>query len=230
MFVITLFGLFVLVISASFHEVAHGWVAYKLGDNTAKDAGRLTLNPIAHLDPFGSVLLPLMLVMSGTPFLIASAKPVPVNPYNLSDKRYGGLKVSLAGPMSNLLLAIIFGLVARFVPLTVFVKTSLVISYFKGDFEQLFGLMQGSFVASIFVMSIVFCVINLILMIFNLVPIPPLDGSKILMPFLSADWQIRMHKIEPYGFFIIIGLLAIGAFSFISPLLLSLFSLITGLS
>lgn len=227
--IIPLFGLFVLVVSASFHEFAHGWVAFCLGDTTAKDAGRLTLNPLAHLDPFGSVLLPLFLLMSGSPFLIASAKPVPVNPYNLSDKRFGTLKVSLAGPMSNLFLAIIFGLMARLSVLSSTVKISLVNSYLSGNSDQLFLLMKGSFMASIFVMSIVFCVINLILMIFNLIPVPPLDGSKILIPFLSADWQIRMYKIEPYGFFIIIGLLMIGLFDFLSPILISVFSLITGL-
>src|SRR5271157_1248941 len=113
---ITIFSLIVLLFSVIIHELAHGYVAYSLGDPTAKYAGRLTLNPLKHLDPFGSIILPLLLFIAGSPFLFGWAKPVPINPYNFTDKKYGEIKVSIAGPASNLLLAIFFGLILRFIP------------------------------------------------------------------------------------------------------------------
>lgn len=229
---IIIFTIVVLVISASFHEFMHGWVAFKLGDNTAKDAGRLTMNPIAHLDPFTSVLLPLMLVLSNSPFFIAAAKPVPYNPYNLKDQKYGDMKVALGGPGSNLLLAISFGVIARLITIPATVKMSLITGYltgyFSGNYDLLLNMMQSSLASSIYVMSIIIVFINLLLMIFNLIPVPPLDGSKILVTFLPTDWKIKFYRIEPYGFFIIIFLLLAGLFSFIWPILIYLFSLIVG--
>ena len=117
--IITIFSLVILLFSVIIHELAHGYVAYSLGDPTAKYAGRLTLNPIKHLDLFGSIILPLLLFFSHSPFLFGWAKPVPVNPYNFSDKKYGEIKVSIAGPASNLSLAIIFGLILRFLPYSI---------------------------------------------------------------------------------------------------------------
>ena len=225
---IILFSIFALIMSAVFHEYAHGWVAYKLGDNTAKNEGRLTLNPIAHLDPVGSIILPLLLVFSNSPFFIGWAKPVPYNPYNLRDRKYGDLKVALGGPATNLILAIGFGLIARLIALPLLLKQNLVISYLQGNYEILLEAMQGSLLTSVFVMSVIFCFINLLLMIFNLIPIPPLDGSKVLMAFLPADWQIGLRKIEPYGFFIIIFLLMFGFFRLLWTPLIILFSLIIG--
>jgi Zn-dependent protease len=226
---IILFAIFALIISAIFHEYAHGWVAYKLGDPTAKNAGRLTLNPIYHLDPVGSIILPLLLIISNSPFFIGWAKPVPYNPHNLRDQRYGELKVAIGGPGTNFILALIFGLVARFIALPLLLKQNLVISYLQGDYSFLLEQMQGSLIISIFVMSVIFCFINLLLMIFNLIPVPPLDGSKVLMSFLSYDWQIKMRQIEPYGLFIIIFLLFFGLFKFIWPILIFLLTLITGM-
>ncbi len=218
----------ILIISAVFHEYAHGWVAHKLGDDTAKNAGRLTLNPINHLDPVGSIILPLLLAFSGTGFILGWAKPVPYNPYNLRDPKYGDLKVAIGGPAANLIIAVIFGIVARLTPIAAGLKQTLVVGFLRGNNDYLLAQMHGSFITSVFVLAVIFCFINLLLMIFNLVPIPPLDGSKVLMAFLPYNWQIKMHKIEPYGFFIIIFLLMFGFFSLIWPLLIFLFSLIVG--
>ncbi|MEA3463525.1 MAG: site-2 protease family protein [Patescibacteria group bacterium] len=226
---ILLFTIFALIMSAILHEYAHGWVAYKLGDNTAKDAGRLTLNPIAHLDLFGSIILPLLLIMSKTGFIIGWAKPVPYNPYNLRDQKYGDLKVAIGGPATNFLLAILFGLIARLMPLSAILKQNLIVNYFSGNHDFLLNQMHGSMIVSIFVLSIIAVFINLLLMIFNLIPIPPLDGSKVLMTFLSADWKAKFHRVEPYGIFIILFLLMFGFFSLIWPVLLFLFGLIVGL-
>ncbi len=153
-----LFLYLIVILSAIFHEYAHAWAALYLGDPTAKNAGRLTLNPIAHIDPFGTVLLPLFLLFTGGIF-IGYAKPVPFNPYNLSDQKYGEAKVAAAGPISNILIALIFSVVIRFVALPQF--WGMAVSY------------------------IIF--INIILALFNLIPIPPLDGSKLLRAFTSFD-------------------------------------------
>lgn len=224
---ITILLIIALIASAIFHEYAHGWAAFKLGDNTAKDAGRLTLNPLAHLDPFGSVLMPFLLVLMHSPFFIAYAKPVPYNPYNLRDQRWGDLKVAIAGPATNLLLALASGLVTHLLPIVSSTKIALLTGFFSSDNASLLAAMQGSFVSVIYVMCIVFCYINLLLMIFNLIPIPPLDGSKVLLSFLPYNWQMKFYKIEPYGLLIVLFLLMFGAFDFIlGPLLGLIFSLI----
>ena len=204
------FFIAVVIFSAIIHEYAHGWVAYKLGDKTAQLAGRLTLNPIPHLDPIGSILLPFLLVFSGSPFVLGWAKPVPYNPYNLSDPKYGDLKVALGGPGSNFLVAVFFGLLARFMAVPALLKTELINGLLQGNFDFILNQMSGSLLVSVFIMSLAICFINLILMFFNLIPIPPLDGSKILMTFLPADWQIKFRQIEPFGIFIVLALLFIG--------------------
>ncbi|MCX6799673.1 MAG: site-2 protease family protein [Candidatus Falkowbacteria bacterium] len=218
----------ILMISAIFHEYAHGWMAFKLGDNTAKNEGRLTLNPIAHIDIFGTILLPLLLIISKAGFMIAWAKPVPYNPNNLNNQKYGDMLVAVAGPATNFVLAIFFGLIARLNPIPLASKYLLVNSMSNGD--ALLSAMNGSILASIFVMSIIFCMINLALMIFNLIPVPPLDGSKILATFLPYRLQMEMHKLEPYGIFIIILLLSINFFNFIWPIISFLFATLIGLN
>ena len=223
------FAVVALVMSAVFHEYAHGWAAYKLGDETAKMNGRLTLNPIPHLDPLGSVILPLLLVFSGSPFVLGWAKPVPYNPYNLKDPKYGDLKVAIAGPATNFILAVFFGLLARFTAPSGEMKSSLINSFFQGDYQMVLAEMSGSLLISVFVMSLIACFVNLILMIFNLLPVPPLDGSKILMTFLPPDWQIRFQQIEPYGIFIVLILLFLGLIQLIFVPLIILFSLLVGL-
>lgn len=226
---ITFFLILALIISAIFHEYAHGYAAYRLGDDTAKNAGRLTLNPMAHLDPVGSVLLPLLLILSKVGFVIGWAKPVPYNPYNLRDPKYGDLKVALAGPGTNLLIALFFGLVARFSPLSGLAKRELILAFLSEKYDIILAQLQGSFFSSIFILASIVCFVNLILMLFNLIPIPPLDGSKILLTFLPYRWRVKYYQIEPYGFFIIIFFLYLGVFNLIlSTLLLSLFTNIIG--
>lgn len=223
-----IFAIAAVIMSAILHEIAHGWVAYQLGDDTAKNAGRLTLNPVPHLDPLGSIILPLLLVFSGSPFVLGWAKPVPYNPYNLKDPKYGDLKVALAGPGTNFLLAVFFGLVARFIAPTALVKHNLVVSFLNGSFQTVLGDMSGSLLISIFVMSVIICFVNLILMLFNLIPIPPLDGSKVLMTFLPPDWRIKFQQIEPFGIFIVLFLLIFGFIDLIFYPLLFLMRILIG--
>lgn len=189
-------GIFLVIIimfSAVIHEVMHGVAADKLGDPTARYAGRLTLNPIPHLDMFGSILLPLLFVLSNSPIFFGWAKPVPYNPYNLRPGRFSEAIVAGAGPFSNLVIALIGGLVIR---------------------SDVFAAAN----------DIIFLVVrvNVMLCIFNLIPIPPLDGSKVLEAFLLgplqrayAGWrhQMEMNPFLGMGIVLIIILLAGGAFS-----------------
>ena len=168
---------FLLIIpSAILHEYMHGWVADRLGDPTARYAGRLTLNPKAHIDPWGTILMPLLLFFAtGGRFLFAYAKPVPFNPYNLKYQRFGPLMVAIAGPLSNLFLAFIFGLTVRF-----------------GGVTNL----------TPFFSAIVYT--NVLLAVFNLVPIPPLDGSKVLYALLPDSlWKVKT-TLEQYGIWLLL--------------------------
>lgn len=175
--VVSLFYLAVVIPSAIIHEYMHGWVADRLGDPTARYAGRLTLNPKSHIDLWGTILLPLLLYFStGGRFLFAYAKPVPYNPYNLKNQRTGPVWVALAGPFSNLFLAFIFGILVRFMPL--------------GDM-------------TIFLLIIVYA--NVGLAIFNLLPIPPLDGSKVLYALLPDSLANIKQTLDRYGFVILIA-------------------------
>ncbi len=201
---IVIFEIIVLVFSAIIHEYMHGWMADRLGDPTAKNLGRLTLNPIPHIDLFGSIILPLVLVFSGAGFVLGWAKPVPFNPNNLRDQKYGAAKVAAAGPMANLIVALFFGLLIRFLGGWLLNINPVLLDFFA---------------------IIVF--INLLLLVFNLVPIPPLDGSKVLMPFLPYSWQIKYASLERFGFFLVL-LFVIFAFSLIAPIIYFLFSLLVG--
>lgn len=195
---IIIFQVVVLVFSAAVHEYMHGWMADRLGDPTAKLAGRLTLNPIKHLDWFGSLLLPFMMIASNVGFAFGWAKPVPYNPYNLRDKKYGEAKVALAGPMGNFILAFVLATIWRFVE--------------SGNSEFAFLLQIAVY-------------INLLLMIFNLVPIPPLDGSKILAAFLPFRLRMQYLSLERFGFFIVLAFVIFG-FSYIVPIINYLFRLL----
>lgn len=176
---IYLFIIIVFLFSVIIHEVAHGAVANHLGDTTAKDAGRLNLNPLRHLDPIGSVIVPLFLYLSssvaGGGVIFGWAKPVPINPYNFRDRKWGEMKVAAAGPLSNLSLALVFGLFLRFLPLT-------------PSFVEMFS-------------YIVF--INIQLAVFNLLPIPPLDGSHIFLAFIPGLERFKMF-FQSYGFFLLV--------------------------
>ena len=201
---IVVFQIIVLVFSAIIHEYMHAWMADRLGDPTAKDLGRLTLNPIPHIDIFGSIILPFVLVITGSGFVIGWAKPVPFNPNNLRDKKYGSAKVALAGPMGNFITALFFGLLLRF-----------------------FGSQLLSINPIIIDLLSIIVFINLLLMIFNLVPVPPLDGSKVIMPFLPYNWQVKYLSLERYGMFLVLAFVIFG-FSIIIPIIYFLFRLIVG--
>ncbi len=195
----------VLVFSAIFHEYAHGLVAYMNGDPTAKNMGRLTFNPIPHIDPFYTILLPMMMVFLQVGFVIGGAKPVPVNPFNLQGK-YAGMKVALAGPVSNLILATFFGLIMRFVPAV-----------------QANGTLSLGFAIIVF--------INLLLAFFNLLPIPPLDGSHVLFtlfPAIARPVQIFFAKHGIIVFFAVIFLFRTQIFAVVRLFVGTFFYLITG--
>lgn len=197
-----LFLYLIIVLSAVFHEYAHSWVAYRLGDTTAKDAGRLTLNPLVHLDLFGTVIMPLLLLFTSGIF-IGWAKPVPYNPNNLRDKKYGSLKVGIAGPSANLLIALILGLSLRFF----------------GDYFLFAGFAAPIFME--FLGMIVY--INIFLALFNLLPFPPLDGSKVFMDLFPRQWQ-SFSRIGFLGLFLAL----IFAFYILSPIAGFIFRFITG--
>jgi Zn-dependent protease len=170
-----------LAIAIILHEVAHGYAALYLGDPTAKYAGRLTLNPIKHIDLWGSIIIPLLLIFSGTGFVFGWAKPVPVNYYNLKSGRYGPALVALAGPATNLALLIVCGVLARLSPV-------------------------GTALPYLFVTM---ALVNAVLMLFNIIPVPPLDGSKILYLFLENRPDI-IQWLERFGIFLLLALMILG--------------------
>ena len=199
-FIITLSIFFFAVI---IHEYAHGWIAWKLGDSTAKAAGRLTLNPLAHIDPIGTIFLPLILLVSNSPVVFGWAKPVPVSFRNLDNPKKDMVWVGIAGPTANVLFAIFLSFILKLSvgasPLFLAILTS--------------GIL-----------------INLVLAIFNMLPIPPLDGSRVTMGLLPIDLARRYAKLEPYGFIIIFGLLYLGVIRSVIWPVVMYFSQLLGVS
>jgi Zn-dependent protease len=179
------FFIIILGMSVIIHEISHGYVAYMQGDPTAKLANRLTLNPLPHIDLVGSIIVPIITSLGGFPF--GWAKPVPFNPYNLRNQRWGELYVAIAGPLSNLFIALIFGLIIRFGQATL-----------PGPFIDISALVVW---------------VNISLAIFNLIPIPPLDGSKIVGSLLPFRLQQAWRNFERYSFVIIVVLILIPQFS-----------------
>lgn len=195
--------LIVLIMSAVVHEVSHGLAAFWLGDPTAKYAGRLTLNPLKHLDPWGSFLMPvLLLLLSGGRFFFAAAKPVPYNPYNLRDQKYGPAVVGAAGPLSNIIIALVFGIFLRIFLAVGLVPAGDVISLLGNMFSGGGGLV-GSGLSGIAIIFIIIIYINILLAFFNLVPIPPLDGSKLLFAVLPISEERKLY-LEQFGLIFII--------------------------
>ena len=199
---LTLFSIIILIFSVIIHEVSHGYMADWLGDHTARLQGRLTLNPIKHIDPVGSIIVPL--ITSAMGFTFGWAKPVPYNPYNLKNKRQGELLIALAGPASNLVLALIFSLFLRFVAYgqTVITSTILILS------------------------TIV--IVNIVLAVFNLIPLPPLDGSKILFFFIPNEYGKVRLILETYApIFVLIVVFFL--WQVVAPIIPWIFRLFTGL-
>ena len=197
---IKIFIYIIIVLSAVFHEYAHAWTAYRLGDSTAKQAGRLTLNPIAHLDLFGTVLIPMIFLFTADIF-IGWAKPVPYNPYALSDRKYGSLKVAIAGPISNIIIAVTMGMLIR-------------------AFTHFEVVSAGDPLISVLGLIVY---INIFLALFNLIPVPPLDGSKVFADLFPRQWSYVM-QMGIFGVLIAIFI----AFYFLAPVAQFIFHIITG--
>lgn len=199
----TIFYIVILIFSVIIHELAHGYTADYLGDPTPRLQGRLTLNPIPHLDLFGSIILPALLVLSGTGFVVGWAKPIIYNPFNIKNRRVGAILIAIAGPLSNILLAVIFGLTLRFVGV---------------DLPQAVQVIFSAIV-----------IINIILAIFNLIPIPPLDGHHVLFSLLSdrgVGGQVK-NFLKRYSLMLML-IIIFFVWKILFPVVIWLYILITG--
>ena len=185
----TIILLFIVFFSIIVHEFSHGYAAYLNGDDTARMMGRLTFNPIPHIDPIGTLLLPMALILIKSPIVIGMAKPVPINPFNFKNYDRGLLEVGLAGPVSNMVLGTVFAFLTRFIA---------------------YGLVKDIMLFA--------SRINFILAFFNLVPIPPLDGSRVLSVFLPRNLRYHYEQIEKYGLIIVLAVLLFGGFEWLFPL------------
>ncbi|HEY4475440.1 MAG TPA: site-2 protease family protein [Candidatus Paceibacterota bacterium] len=202
---VIIFELAVLIFSVMVHEISHGAVALRLGDPTAKNAGRLTLNPLRHIDPMGSILLPLLMFALGGP-IFGWAKPVPVNPLNVKNPKRGLGIIGAAGPISNLILAAAFGILLRLLAL------------WSG---------AGAFLAAGDLVRLII-LINIALAVFNLLPIPPLDGSNILFSILPPRYLNLQRILMAYGFYILLFLILFNGLRFLIPVIEFLYKIIAG--
>lgn len=201
---------FPILIAITFHELSHGLVANKLGDPTAKMMGRLTLNPIAHIDIFGTILMPLMLlIFTNGQFVFGYAKPVPINPMNFKNPKRDMAISAAAGPVTNILLSIISVFILKFIVIP-----------FLPLFPEILSTTLMEPLIMILKSSVIY---NVILAAFNLMPIPPLDGGRVLMGFLPSRQAISFSRIEPFGFLIVIILIATGVANYFVVPLVNLF-------
>ena len=191
-----------VVLGITVHEVAHGWIASKLGDKTAMMLGRLTLNPLKHIDPVGTILIPALLLLMNAGFIFGYAKPVPITWQNLRQPKRDMALVAVAGPLSNFLMALGWAVLIRL------------------------ALLLGESGTALAYMGVAGITVNAILMILNLLPLPPLDGGRVVTGLLPGPWAYQFSRIEPYGFFILIGLLVTGLLGLV---LWPLISLVMGL-
>ncbi|MFH1690953.1 MAG: site-2 protease family protein [Candidatus Omnitrophota bacterium] len=181
-------SLIIFLVAVTIHECAHAFTAYKLGDMTAKKMGRLSLNPLTHIDPFGTIIFPVMLIVLHSPVLFGWAKPVPINFANLNNPKKDMIWVGLAGPAANFAFALMASIVLK-----IFLNTESGPAIFS-------SLLQYAII------------VNIVLAVFNLIPIPPLDGSRVLMGLLPRPLAITIAKLEPYGFIVLFALLYMGLF------------------
>jgi Zn-dependent protease len=193
-----------LLFAMVLHEYAHGWVAYRCGDTTAKLQGRLTMNPLAHIDPFGTIILPLLCLMMPGGFFLGWAKPVPVDPRNMGRPRRDMALVAAAGPAMNLALAIGSALLFA---LLLSIDPTLGGALSKSEETSPSNTLHQMFLQPIAAMSIYSVLINVLLMLFNLLPLPPLDGGRILTSLLPRTAAMALMRVEPYGMFILMGLI-----------------------
>lgn len=191
---------FALVLGLTLHEFAHAWVGHYLGDTTAKDHGRLTLNPVSHIDPLATLALPILLMLVGSPVIFAAAKPVPFNPWAVRGGRWGAALVGLAGPLTNLLLAMFFAACYQFMP-----------------FNPISALIFGALI-----------MVNVGLFVFNMIPFPPLDGSRLLYAVAPEGLREVMDRIERAGFMVLLLVMLIG-YQFIAPYIAKITLWIVGL-
>jgi len=207
----TIFYIAILIMSVVIHEVCHGFMADYWGDKTARLAGRLTLNPLKHLDMFGSILLPALLILTQAPFLVGWAKPVPYNPYNLRNFKWGTIAVASAGVLANIFIAVLFGVLVHLAP-----------AFGIPPFDPLS-------VHPFYKITFQIILVNLSLAIFNLIPLAPLDGSKILFNLLPRSFSPLIALLEQYSFIFIIIFIVFFS-NYLYPILAFLFNLIAGFS
>jgi Zn-dependent protease len=225
--VLIIFYVIILLYSVIIHEVAHGVAALFLGDPTAKYAGRLSANPLKHIDLYMTIIVPLfMLLVTAGKFAFGGAKPVPYNPYNLKNQKWGPAWVALAGPGSNILIALVFAIAAKFISLTAAAKIDIILNF--NEWGKIAPVISGSFAAIFFEIFIIIIFWNVLLAFFNLIPIPPLDGSKLLFAIFPIRIE-TMAMLEQFGFFILVMVIVLfsGPLGYFLNLMLNLFLRIT---
>lgn len=200
--ILIIFYIVVLLYSVIIHEVAHGVAALGLGDPTAKYAGRITANPLRHIDPWMTILLPLiMLIATNFQFAFGGAKPVPYNPYNLRNQKWGPALVGLSGPGSNIIIALLAAFFARFITIPVSIKRDIIGNF--NDWSRISEVVSGSIGAIFFEILVIIIFWNVLLAFFNLIPIPPLDGSKLLFSLIPIKIE-TMAMLEQFGFILLL--------------------------
>jgi len=214
--ILLIFFYLIFAYSIILHEVFHGLAALWLGDPTAKYAGRLTANPLKHIDPLMTVIIPLVMMFT-VGIAIGGAKPVPYNPYNLRNQKWGPTIVALAGPGSNLAIAIIFTIIGSLVSIPLAIKLDVIHNLISADWSALTAVVSGSFGTIVYTLSVMAIFWNILIAVFNMIPFPPLDGSKLLFALISVKIE-TMAILEQYGFIF----LFLFIFIFIGPLSLLL--------
>ncbi len=216
--VLIAFYLLILLYAIILHEIAHGLAALAMGDRTAKNAGRLTLNPVPHIDPVGSILIPMvMLLLSGFRFAFGWARPVPYDPRNLPDPRWDSVKVALAGPLMNFTLALLAALTIRLLPVSQETVATLIGAVMSGAWQEIAHVIAGAPAAIVAALCVMVIFWNVLLGVFNLLPLPPLDGAKVLYAIVPLPPQTQM-MLEQYGFVIVLAVVVFAPAVLMVPL------------